>query len=82
MHPRRTHSVVENVGFTFTPRSVGDDRWQEELSSLVRTFFASLRGFFFWKERTQIQNLESKIQYENPDRTDSNASNSKNTRAC
>ena len=49
-HPRRTQSVVENVGVTFTPRSVVDDRWQEGFSSLVHTFFAISAAFFFWKE--------------------------------
>jgi hypothetical protein len=42
--------VVENVGVTFTPRSVVDDRWQEGFSSLVHTSFAIPGPFFFWKE--------------------------------
>ena len=46
----RTQSVVENVGVTFTPRSVVDDRWQEGFSSLVHTSFAISAAFFFWKE--------------------------------
>jgi hypothetical protein len=49
-HPRRTQSVVENVGVTFTPRSVVDDRWQEGFSSLVQTSFAISSAFFSWKE--------------------------------
>jgi hypothetical protein len=43
-------SVVENVGVTFTPRSVVDDRWQKGFSSLVHTSFAISAAFFFWKE--------------------------------
>jgi len=42
--------VVENVGVTFTPRSVVDDRWQEGFFSLVHTFFAIPGPFLFWKK--------------------------------
>jgi len=82
-HPRRSQSVVENVGVTFTPRSVVDDRWQEGFSSLVHTSFAISAAFFFWKRvktnplNPSGKNPERKIQYENQDPNGANASSSR-----
>jgi hypothetical protein len=46
---RRTQPVVENVGVTFTPRSVVDDRWQEGFFLSGPHFFCNFGRIFLFE---------------------------------
>jgi hypothetical protein len=59
--------VVENVGVTFTPRSVVDDRWQEGFP-LWPTLFLQFRPHFSFgeSEDKSVQPEQRNLEKKNP----------------